>query len=527
MKLKNLIPLIGLVILIAILFTLDLQKIAEIFTSINPLYSFLSFFTIVPLILIANVEWQLLLRRQKIHISFWYSIKNFFIGYFYGSITPGGFGAYTRALYLSDESKAPLPKCFSNIVIFNTIELFAMLLPGTIGALYLSSIYPYLFFIIIGVVVLIGSLFMFFFKKERSKILFTKIVQSRIFATLKDKLEGSIDSFYEDLPRFRDVLLPYSISLLGWILKYVMLFFIAKLFLINAPFVVFILIMAVADVIASIPISIYGIGTREVALITMFTMPTLVIQSITAEQIVSFSLFWYVIAWIVPSVIGAFVTIHETRKFYKFKLDEKTTKSFADYMKKYPELYENLAEVVRKNIPKRVKQPLIIDLGVGPGLLSKELNKKIPEAEIIGVDPSKEMLELAKDNAKLRTFVGSSEKIPLNDGEADALVTRYTLTYWDNPRDGFVEINRVLKSGGKIIIQALNRDFSRWKLFVVTTHMILNKSGMGVARYHVDAFKTAYSVDSVKKLLKDSGFEIIGVDSDKKDWKFTIVAEKV
>ena len=70
--------------------------------------------------------------------------------------------------------------------------------------------------------------------------------------------------------------------------------------------------MAVADVIASIPISIYGLGTREAALIPLFSMFST--STITNEQIVSLSLFWFVIIWLSPSVIGAVITAVETRK---------------------------------------------------------------------------------------------------------------------------------------------------------------------------------------------------------------------
>ena len=98
MQLKKILPITGIIILIFILTTLDFEEIFTIFSGINPWHSFICFFAIVPLILIANIEWQILLRKQKIHVSFWYSIKNFFIGYFYGFITPGGIGAYTRGI---------------------------------------------------------------------------------------------------------------------------------------------------------------------------------------------------------------------------------------------------------------------------------------------------------------------------------------------------------------------------------------------------------------------------------------------
>ena len=135
MKFKKLLPIIGIIILILIISSLDLQKIIDIFSKINPIYSIMSFFVVIPLIILANIGWQLLLKKQRIKVSFWYSIKNFFIGYFYGFITPGAFGAYTRSLYLSEESRAPLLKCVSNLIIFNTIEFISLLFVGAIGAI--------------------------------------------------------------------------------------------------------------------------------------------------------------------------------------------------------------------------------------------------------------------------------------------------------------------------------------------------------------------------------------------------------
>ena len=333
MKLRNLLPIIGIIILVYIIVTLDFGKILAVLRQIDPLYAFLSFFTLIPLLILVNIEWQLLLKRQKIRVSFWYSIKNFFIGYFYGFITPGGFGAYTRSLYLSEKSGAPLPKCISNIIIFNAIEFVAMMVFGAVGAIFLSSIYPYLFFTIIVLLAVTFILYLFFFKKERSKKIFERLVRAQIFSTVRDRLENSIDSFYEDLPKFKDVLLPFGLSLTGWFLKFIILFFIAKLFSIEISLVYFIFIIAVGDVISSIPISIYGIGTRDAALITMFT-----VFGVAKEPVFSFTLFWFVVFWLTPSIIGAFVTIRESKKLTKFVLNKDTTKRFEAYMKKHPEL---------------------------------------------------------------------------------------------------------------------------------------------------------------------------------------------
>ena len=127
MTLKKLLPLIGIVIFIIVFFTIDIQRIFQVFTSINPVFSALAFLSIIPIILFSTYEWQMILKKQKIHVTWWYSLKNLFIGYFYGFITPGGFGAYTRALYLRDESGEPVQKCLTNIILFNTIDYISLL----------------------------------------------------------------------------------------------------------------------------------------------------------------------------------------------------------------------------------------------------------------------------------------------------------------------------------------------------------------------------------------------------------------
>jgi len=525
MKFKKLLPIVGIIILVLIISTLDLEKIINIFSKINPVYSILSFFVIIPLLVSTTIEWQLLLKKQRINISYWYSIKNFLIGYFYGFITPGAIGAYTKSIYLSKESRVPLPKCISNIIIFNTIDFLGMLIVGAIGAIYLSSIYPNLFYVILLVIIIVIALFSFFFKEKRSRILFTKIIQSRIFAAVKDRMENSILSFYEDIPKFKDVILPLSISVFGWFLKYIMMFFIAKLFFIEIPFLYFIMILAVADVIASLPISIYGLGTREAALIPIFKL-----WDVQSEKIVSFSLFMFLIIWLTPSIIGSFVTFFETKKLEKFVLTEKTIKNFERYMKKYQELYRYTAKIVKKNIPKKVDKPVIIDLGAGPGLLSKEIKKQIPNARIIAIDPSDKMLDLANKNVKkegFQTMIGTSENIELENDFADIVVSRFNLTYWRNPRDSLIEIYRVLKPGGKIILEALNKDFPKYYLFMVKINMLLKTAGHDVIRYHLESYKTAYKIQHIEMLLNKAGYKITYKEFNKNKWKYLIIAKTI
>jgi len=211
-------------------------------------------------------------------------------------------------------------------------------------------------------------------------------------------------------------------------------------------------------------------------------------------------------------------------------IDDKTAEEFALYMKKFNDLYEYLASVVQRYTSQ--SQPFILDLGTGPGLLSIEILRKNPQATIIGIDPLVKMLQLAKGNvekAHFQTFepiIGVSENIPLKNDSIDVIASRFSLPYWTQPNKSFEEMARVLKPGGKVILEALNRDFSTWKLRLIKIRMLFNRAGRDVTKYHIDAYKLAHTIEQVKKFFTEAGFMICEKEGKKNEWRFIIVAEK-
>jgi ubiquinone/menaquinone biosynthesis C-methylase UbiE len=211
-------------------------------------------------------------------------------------------------------------------------------------------------------------------------------------------------------------------------------------------------------------------------------------------------------------------------------VDDKTAEEFAAYMKKFIDLYEYLASVVQRH--SSTSHPFILDLGAGPGLLSVEIFRKIPQATIIGIDPLIKMLQLAKENVKnadFQTFepvVGVSENIPLKNNTVDMIASRFSLPYWTQPNKSFQEMMRVLKPGGKVVLEALNRDFPTWKLLLIKIRMLFNRAGRELTKYHVEAYKLAHTIEQVEQFFTDAGFTISEKEGKKNQWRFIIVAEK-
>jgi uncharacterized protein (TIRG00374 family) len=306
---KKLLPIFGIILLVYVLWRFNVEKILAVFSTIDPFYAALCFLSIPFWLIVINIEWQLILKQQHIHVSFTYSLKNTFIGYFYGFITPGGFGNYLRALYLKQESSVPLPKCISNIVTFNTVDLITLFVLSSIGGLFLLGQYPYLFILSLLLLITVTTIFIFFLRQKKSKQLFEKLLKTQIFQTIQGFTDDPLETFYEDLPSFRSLRLPFLISFFSWFVFFSQLYLIAQLFSIHVPYFTLFFMCAIAATFAAIPVSFYGLGTRDVALVALLSL-----YNVSPENSISFTLFWFTIFWVTPSIIGAFITLLEHKK---------------------------------------------------------------------------------------------------------------------------------------------------------------------------------------------------------------------
>jgi ubiquinone/menaquinone biosynthesis C-methylase UbiE len=211
-------------------------------------------------------------------------------------------------------------------------------------------------------------------------------------------------------------------------------------------------------------------------------------------------------------------------------LDETTVREFAAYMKRFPELYAHLAQMLKRRVS--VSHPLILDLGAGPGLLSAEILRQIPDATVVAVDPLETMLDLACTQAKQvvgGTFTavqGVSERIPLKDRSFDGIISRFSLPYWPQPEESFQEMHRVLKPGGIVVLEELNNDFPRWKLSLLKVRMRTRGAGRNVANYHVEAYPQAHTIEQVQQFFMSNGFFVVETEGTRIEWRFIVVAQK-
>ncbi len=308
-KLRLVLPFIGLGILAYIVYTLDPQKIITAFLSIDPIYMVYALLLTIPLLVIRNVEYQIILKEQKITIRYLDSLKIYLIGIFYGSFTPGYSGQLMRIPYLKEKTKEPFGKLFINTIIDTFVHSFSIYGMIIIGAFLVVGTIPELLPVTIVWMVGFCLAVLYFSGKVRGEKFFSVIITYLIPKKVKPRLNAFVDTFYSDFPRFKIMIIPYLIGIITWVIVFSQEYLILLGLGLQVPYLSFLALYPIANVAGFIPITFGGFGTREFTAILIFTT----LFTVTAEQILVLSLVGFCVTDIFLAFLGFLLSLTETR----------------------------------------------------------------------------------------------------------------------------------------------------------------------------------------------------------------------
>jgi demethylmenaquinone methyltransferase/2-methoxy-6-polyprenyl-1,4-benzoquinol methylase len=94
----------------------------------------------------------------------------------------------------------------------------------------------------------------------------------------------------------------------------------------------------------------------------------------------------------------------------------------------------------------------IADLATGTGDLALALQKKLPHAELTGVDFLPEMLDLARRKGVRRVVLADAMKLPFDDASFDCVTIAFGLRNLEDCSAALTEMWRVLNARGHLLV---------------------------------------------------------------------------
>jgi demethylmenaquinone methyltransferase/2-methoxy-6-polyprenyl-1,4-benzoquinol methylase len=146
--------------------------------------------------------------------------------------------------------------------------------------------------------------------------------------------------------------------------------------------------------------------------------------------------------------------------------------------------------------------------------LALALQKRLPDAEIVGVDFLSEMLELAKRKGVRQTVLADAMKLPFANASFDCVTVAFGLRNMEDWGEALGEMSRVLKGNGHLlvlefslptmpILRAVYRFYLHRCLPLLGSFLTRKKSAYG---YLGDSIEDFPSGNAMCQLMAATGF---------------------
>jgi uncharacterized protein (TIRG00374 family) len=315
MEKSRLVPLLGIIIFVAVLMNTDLLLIIDTLLAARIDLILFVILLHVPVILLKAWKWKILTHAYGNSPGIFRFVYSWLVGFVIGMVTPGRLGEISKVYYLKDNFS--FGKGIATVAvdrIIDIIVLFILAILGIITFLYgrvLQNEIVYMLIILFSA--FLFSVYFVFSRsgsvKKYSKPIFKRLVPKR----MKSGMKAAFHEFYQGLNEIKKrkgiVIASFSLTVISWFLAIFQFELIAISLSLQIDYFFLLSVMPIITLLDALPISFSGLGTREVALIFIFGL-----IGISIESTISFSIMVFMLGYMVYVPLALIIWFHKPIK---------------------------------------------------------------------------------------------------------------------------------------------------------------------------------------------------------------------
>ncbi len=290
--------LFGIILFIYVVSKINTAELAAILRKINLDYFLIGVLFLVLSFFVRIVRWQMLAESIGSRLSFGTSASMVSKGLFFGSIVPGRLGEFWRARYLVKESAVTGGQAFYIAFLDRILDILVVVMIGLLGFWVWGWKIPVLIFLGLAV-------FAYFLgRKKGIRKSLDLLIRFLTPGFLKKRADYFLSEFYKGFVNLKPKLFIQT-SLLAFLYYLfggaVFHYFVVLALGLAIPFWYIFLIVAIVWLVMAIPVSIFGLGTREAAFIYFFAFLSISASSAVAVSLLA--LFCNILMVTIPAAV--------------------------------------------------------------------------------------------------------------------------------------------------------------------------------------------------------------------------------
>lgn len=290
---------IGLFILIFIISKIDIAKTFKLLGSMK-LAPLAVVVLSCPLTIFMRVaRWKLLLFYQKIAVPYLKLLHFYMASFFWGGITPARVGELVRAYYLKQQVGCSGWKAISSVVTDRILDVIFAAVGGVTGLLFFHMLNTKVAMMIL-IIMFIPACFILF-SKRASEYFYQEVLSKLLGGKFLKSYRDTDEEFSRGMTTVagKNMVIPFMVTGIIFGVYFLQARLLAYSLGIDIKYIETSLALSAAMLIAMIPITVAGIGTREAVLIFLLGQ-----IGKSPEEAVSFSFALFIIFFVFILILG-------------------------------------------------------------------------------------------------------------------------------------------------------------------------------------------------------------------------------